>query len=61
VAEEGLRLVCGADTPGAFDLPSLETALRLPAIHAAQRGLLADMDAVADALYGRPPGARRAS
>jgi alkylation response protein AidB-like acyl-CoA dehydrogenase len=61
VAEEGLRLVCGADPSGAFDLPALETALRLPAIHAAQRGLLADMDAVADALYDRTPGARRAS
>ena len=61
VAEEGLRLVRGADATGAIDLPALETALRLPAIHDAQGGLLADMDAVADSLYDRTLGARRAS
>jgi hypothetical protein len=31
--------------------------LRLPAIHAAQAGLLADMDLAADFVYGRRPAA----
>jgi alkylation response protein AidB-like acyl-CoA dehydrogenase len=61
VAEEGLRLVLGASGPIGADLVSLETALRMPAIHAAQGGLLSDMDAVADSLYDRTPGASRAS
>ena len=55
VASDGLRLVLGAadarpDEPGDLDL---ERSLGLPAIHAAQRGLLADMDLIADVLYGR--------
>ncbi len=49
-AAEGIRLVTGADggAPG-----ELAERLGLPAIQAAQAGLLADMDAVADHLYGR--------
>lgn len=34
---------------------ALEAAVGLPAIHRAQVGLLADMDAIADAIYGRTP------
>jgi alkylation response protein AidB-like acyl-CoA dehydrogenase len=47
VAEDGLRLVAGASPSGIrVDLP-------LDRIRAAQAGLLADMDRIADALYGR--------
>jgi alkylation response protein AidB-like acyl-CoA dehydrogenase len=48
VAEEGLRWVAGAGS--GIDLA---TALPLDRVRAAQAGLLADMDRVADALYGR--------
>jgi alkylation response protein AidB-like acyl-CoA dehydrogenase len=51
VATRGLALVCGAaDRP---DPESLAAALRLPAVHAAQSGQLADMDLAADLVYGR--------
>ncbi|HEY5676398.1 MAG TPA: hypothetical protein VIR81_06430, partial [Myxococcales bacterium] len=43
----GLRWL--ADSAGA----ELATALRLPEIARAQAGLIGDMNAVADALYGR--------
>jgi alkylation response protein AidB-like acyl-CoA dehydrogenase len=46
VAEEGLRWVAAAGTAATVSLP-------LDRVHAAQAGLLADMDRVADALYGR--------
>jgi alkylation response protein AidB-like acyl-CoA dehydrogenase len=55
VAEAGLRWVCGAGAVPAPELPAFEQALGLSAIHAAQAGLLDDMNAVADALYGRGP------
>ncbi|MGZ4511171.1 MAG: acyl-CoA dehydrogenase family protein [Mycobacterium sp.] len=48
VAEEGLRWVAGAGT-GA----ELAAALPLDRVRAAQAGLLADMDRVADAIYRR--------
>jgi len=51
VAEEGLRWVSGAGT-GA----DLAAALPLDRVRAAQSGLLADMNLVADALYGREVG-----
>ncbi|HXP22297.1 MAG TPA: acyl-CoA dehydrogenase family protein [Streptosporangiaceae bacterium] len=51
VAHDGLRLVLGA-SQGA-DLTPFESGLRLDAVRDAQAGLLADMDSVADALYGR--------
>jgi alkylation response protein AidB-like acyl-CoA dehydrogenase len=51
VAEEGLRWVAGSST-GA----DLAAALPLERVRAAQTGLLADMTAVADALYGREAG-----
>jgi alkylation response protein AidB-like acyl-CoA dehydrogenase len=48
VASEGLRWIYGADD--AVDLTALEAAMALPSIHAAQRGLVDDMDAIASAL-----------
>ena len=47
VGQDGLRWVIGAG--GAMD----EAELGLPAIYRAQAGLIADMDYVADVLYGR--------
>ena len=52
VAEEGLRWVAGAGRRVA----DLAAALPLDRVRAAQTGLLADMDRVADALYGREAG-----
>ena len=60
VATNALRWALGADAQGA-DASVLAEALGLPAIHAAQSGLLTDMDLVADALYGRPPGSTPSS
>jgi alkylation response protein AidB-like acyl-CoA dehydrogenase len=51
VAEEGTRWVAGAADPGAVS--DLLAGLPLDAVRAAQGGLLADMDAVADVLYDR--------
>jgi alkylation response protein AidB-like acyl-CoA dehydrogenase len=53
VAQEGLRLVTGAGGVSKTDLPACVNALRLPEIQQAQIGLIADMDYVADVLYGR--------
>ncbi|MBI5103402.1 MAG: acyl-CoA dehydrogenase family protein [Solirubrobacterales bacterium] len=50
IAADGLRWVVGAD--GA-DPAAVATRLGIPAIQAAQRGLIADMDLVADHVYGR--------
>ena len=47
----GLALVAGSTE--AVDLDRLHTAVGLPSTLAAQAGALADMDLVADALYGR--------
>jgi alkylation response protein AidB-like acyl-CoA dehydrogenase len=55
VATNGLRWALGAD-PQAGDASAFAEALGLPSIQAAQAGLIADMDLVADALYGRSPG-----
>jgi alkylation response protein AidB-like acyl-CoA dehydrogenase len=52
VTEEGLRWVRGASDPRT-DLSQLEAALRHGEVQRAQAGLLADMDAIADAVYGR--------
>ena len=51
VAEEGVRWVSGAADPGSDD--TLSDRLPLTRVRAAQAGLLADMGAVADALYDR--------
>ena len=53
VAQEGARWVVGAGDVGAVDASSLEAAAGHKAISQAQGGLLADMDLVADAVYGR--------
>jgi alkylation response protein AidB-like acyl-CoA dehydrogenase len=53
VVEGGARLVLGGDD--GVDVAGIELALGVSAIHAAQAGLLTDMDRVADALYGRRP------
>src|SRR5215207_678825 len=50
VAQEGLRWVVGA---GGGDVPALGERIGLPTIQAAQEGLVADMDEVADHLYHR--------
>ena len=51
VADRGLRWVSGAAEPGAS--VALAAALPLEAVRAAQAGLLADMDALATAIYAR--------
>jgi len=53
VAEEGLRWVVGAGGVSEAEMAAFETNLGMPAIHRAQAGLIADMDFVADVLYGR--------
>ena len=50
VACDGLRWVAGA---GGADGAPLRSSLQIDAAFAAQEGLIADMDRVADALYGR--------
>ncbi len=64
VAYDGLRWVIGAGGAAhgtglpadAAALAQFETGLGLDAIRAAQAGLIADMDKIADALYGRAGG-----
>lgn len=51
VAAEGMRWVGGATEPK--DAAELEKKLCLSAIYGAQAGLVADMDYIADILYGR--------
>jgi alkylation response protein AidB-like acyl-CoA dehydrogenase len=53
IAEDGLRWITAAGGVNDSERAAFEAALRLPAIHSAQAGLLADMDYVADVLYGR--------
>jgi acyl-CoA dehydrogenase len=54
VAFDGLRWVVGAGgADSAAGLAPLESSLGLDAIRSAQVGLIADMDRVADAIYGR--------
>jgi alkylation response protein AidB-like acyl-CoA dehydrogenase len=53
VAEDGLRLVIGAGGVNDGELAAFEGSLGVPAIHRAQRGLMTDLDFVADVLYGR--------
>src|SRR5205807_3251284 len=47
VAEEGLRLVIGAGGASEAEVAALEASLKLPAMHRAQAGLIADMDYIA--------------
>jgi alkylation response protein AidB-like acyl-CoA dehydrogenase len=53
VAEEGLRCLVGAGGVSESEIPPLEQALNLPAIHRAQAGLLQDTDYITDVLYDR--------
>ncbi|HEU5332544.1 MAG TPA: acyl-CoA dehydrogenase family protein [Actinocrinis sp.] len=52
VAEEGVRWAAGAQTRGT----DLAAGLPMERVRAAQAGLLADMDLIADTLYGRTQG-----
>jgi alkylation response protein AidB-like acyl-CoA dehydrogenase len=52
-ATEGMRLIAGAGGFTDGTSASFEASLGLPAIYRAQEGLLADMDRVADTIYGR--------
>ena len=58
VAEEGLRWAVGADGVPAAELAAFVAAVRFQEILGAQAGLIADLDLVADALYGRTPAPR---
>ena len=51
VAEGGMRRTTGAESE--TQASALESGMGLAAIHRAQAGLLADMDLIADVLYGR--------
>jgi hypothetical protein len=54
VAFDGLRWVVGAGAADSVAGPTpLESSLGLDAVCSAQVGLIADMDRVADAIYGR--------
>jgi alkylation response protein AidB-like acyl-CoA dehydrogenase len=61
VAEEGLRWIIGAGGVSDSETNAFEVALGLPAIHRAQAGRIADMDYIADVLYGRVSQAERAA
>ena len=52
-AEEGLRMVIGAGGMSDAETAALVNSRNVLAIHRAQSGLLADMDFIADVLYGR--------
>jgi alkylation response protein AidB-like acyl-CoA dehydrogenase len=60
VATEGLRWATAAGAVDPKEMPAFESGLGMPAIHGAQAGLLADMDAVADTLYDHVPKHARA-
>jgi hypothetical protein len=51
IGTDAVRWVAGAGEEE--DVEQLVSCLGLPAIHAAQAGLVADLDAIADAIYGR--------
>jgi alkylation response protein AidB-like acyl-CoA dehydrogenase len=53
VAEEGLHWVAGAGGVSDSEMAAFEASLGLPAIHRAQKGLISDMDFIADVLYDR--------
>jgi hypothetical protein len=53
VADDGLRWVAGAAEGTSAQVAALTAQLPLDAVRAAQTGLLADMNAVAAAIYGR--------
>jgi alkylation response protein AidB-like acyl-CoA dehydrogenase len=51
---DGLRWVIGANDPASTSGTPIAVRLGFDAVRAAQAGLIADMDRIADALYGRP-------
>ncbi len=53
VGAEGLRCVIGAGELTEAEENTFAESLKLPAIHRAQAGLLADMDQICDVLYNR--------
>ena len=53
VGQEGVRWVAGSLAPGSADVGPLLATIPHDEIRAAQAGLVADMDQVADVLYGR--------
>ena len=53
VASDGMKVVAGAGAVSDEELPLFEAALSTTSIHRAQRGLVEDMDYVADVLYNR--------
>ena len=53
VAKKACAGLTGAGGVSDAEMAAFEAALGLPAIHRAQAGLIADMDYVADVLYGR--------
>ncbi len=53
VAEDGLQWIVGGGGISDAEMAAFEASLGLPAIHRAQSGLIADLDYVADVLYGR--------
>ena len=53
VGQEGVRWVAGSIDAGSADVAPLLATIPHDAIRASQSGLLADMDHVADMLYGR--------
>ena len=53
ISQEGVRWVAGAVAAGSADVTPLLANIPHDAIRTAQAGLLADMDRVADELYGR--------
>jgi alkylation response protein AidB-like acyl-CoA dehydrogenase len=53
VVEDGVRWVVGAGGVPDAELPAFEASLGLTAIYRVQAGLIADMDYIADVLYGR--------
>jgi alkylation response protein AidB-like acyl-CoA dehydrogenase len=53
VATDGMRWVRGGDAVKDEDMDRLEAAVGVAAVYRSQGGLLDDLDAVADALYGR--------
>jgi len=61
VAEQGLQFVTGAGGVSDSEMAVFEAALKLPAIHRAQAGLISDMDYVSDVVYGRAAKLERLS
>jgi alkylation response protein AidB-like acyl-CoA dehydrogenase len=53
VAQEGLKCIAGAGGVSDEEMPLFEAALSMSAIHRVQKGLVDDMDYIADVIYNR--------